>query len=711
MTARILSFAFYTLFLITPLVWLPLNYELFEYNKMMFVYFLTLIIVASWVLQMIKSKQLLLRRTPLDFPILLFLGANIISTIFSVDPHISWWGYYTRLNGGLLSIITYTLLYYALVSNFTADQAIKFLKASVLSGLIVALYAIPEHFGVSPSCVILTGSFDAACWMQDVQSRVFATLGQTNWLAEYLTMLIFPTIYFVLTASDKLTAIRYTLYVILLYMALTFTYSRAGTLGFLGGLTVFLAILAVHIFKFHLKMDSRIKPLGMVLIAFLFVNLIFGSSLTRFKLFMDTVNPTASLTSSGGQLEAGGNESGQIRLVVWKGALEIFKHYPLFGSGVETFAYTYYNFRPPEHNYLSEWDFLYNKAHNEFLNYLANTGIAGFLSYMFLILAFIAWNIKHALAAVKHKTPAADLPTGRSGRQGYLLLTAILASLISYHIQNFFGFSVVIVAVFFYLFPALAFLITDKTSPFKTPSRFHQLASKTIYRRHLYPKALQVSIILLATMVLINLIKYYQADITYAQGGKANDQGEVGKAYNYLSDAVNLNPNEPLYRSDLGYTAAAAAVALAGKDSSLSAKLKDEAISETKQVLTQNPRNVSFYRTAIRTYYLLSELDQSYSQKTLELIDQTITMAPTDPKLPYHKSVILNDLGKSSEALELLNKTLQMKPDYRDARITLAKLYSQQGKKDQAIEELQKLLKINPQDEEVLQVLEEWKGK
>ncbi|KKR81103.1 MAG: hypothetical protein UU73_C0003G0024 [Candidatus Daviesbacteria bacterium GW2011_GWA1_41_61] len=686
---------------------------------MIFVYFLTLVITTAWIIRIIQNKQLILKRTPLDIPILFFLGANILSTIFSIDPHTSWWGYYTRSNGGLISIISYTLLYYALVSNFKTQEGIKFLKAAVVGGLIVALYAIPEHFGVSPSCIFLTGNFDAACWIQNVQARVFATLGQTNWLAAYLAMLIFPAIYFVLKAPDKLTAIRYLLYAVIIYMAFTFTYSRGGTLGFLGGLSVFI-FFQIPIFKDNLtkiihslfkkvpvnqlspKTSAKnAKLFGAILVSLFLINLIFGSTLTRFKLFLDSSQPTTFLASLGSQLEAGGSESGQIRLVVWKGAIEIFKHYPIFGSGVETFAYSYYNFRPMEHNYLSEWDFLYNKAHNEFVNYLATTGIVGFGTYMFLILAFIFWSIKYYVLSSKQKT----LDTNH-----ILLITSLLASYISYHIQNFFGFSVVIIAVFFYLFPALAFLISENTKPLSLP-RLNKIAGWTLYRRSLYSKALQVLVLLVSSMILVNLLKYYLADIAYAKGGKANDQGEVGKAYNFLSEAAGLNPREPQYRSDLGYAAAAAAVALENKDATLSAELKKEAITETERILAESPRNVSFYRAAIRTYYLLSDLDEKYIPKTLELMDKTAAMAPTDPKLPYHKSVILDDLGKQYEAVELLNKTLQMKPDYRDARITLAKLYSRQGKKDQAIAQLEIILKINPQDQEVLEALEQWKGK
>ena len=92
------------------------------------------------------------------------------------------------------------------------------------------------------------------------------------------------------------------------------------------------------------------------------------------------------LTSEGPALESGGTESSTIRKFVWLGALEVFRHYPILGTGPETFAFSYPMFKPVGHNLTSEWDFIYNKAHNEFLNILANVGLLGFLSYISIII-------------------------------------------------------------------------------------------------------------------------------------------------------------------------------------------------------------------------------------------------------------------------------------------------------------------------------------
>src|SRR3990167_2878472 len=140
MLDKIISYLFYLLFFLTPLFWTYKNYELFEYNKMILIYGFTVIIVGTWILKIINRKSLIFNRTPLDIPLLLFLGANILSTIFSIDPHTSIWGYYSRSNGGLLSLISYLLLYFAFVSNMSKENIKPLLKFSLASGFIISIW-------------------------------------------------------------------------------------------------------------------------------------------------------------------------------------------------------------------------------------------------------------------------------------------------------------------------------------------------------------------------------------------------------------------------------------------------------------------------------------------------------------------------------------------------------------------------------------------
>src|SRR3990167_10222386 len=269
MLDKIITYSFYLLFFLTPLFWTSLNHELFEFNKMFLTYGFTVIIVGAWFLKIINRKSLIINRTPLDIPLLLFLGANILSTIFSIDTHTSIWGYYSRLNGGLLSIISYLLLYWAFVSNMDKEKVFTLLKFALASGVIVSLWGILEHFGVSPSCVILRGEFNASCWVQDVQARVFASLGQPNWIAAFLVA-VFP-----LTLAEVWNLIQKRNYTLLhrsvyfyscflIFIAIVFTKSRSGFLGLGAAIAVYLYFLLPQ------KLVFRLSYLLIILIAGIF---------------------------------------------------------------------------------------------------------------------------------------------------------------------------------------------------------------------------------------------------------------------------------------------------------------------------------------------------------------------------------------------------------------------------------------------------------
>ena len=390
-----MAILFYLLFFFTPLIVWPYTSEIFEFNKIIFVYAMTTIISATWIIKCIQFKKIIFRRTSLDIPIVLYLFISLLSTWLSIDPHTSFFGYYSRFNGGLLSIICYSILYWAFVSNLSSKQALYSIYYILSSFVLVSLYGIAQHFGI-----------DKDIWVQDVQNRIFSTLGQPNWLAAVLVAVL-PIVF------NKFP--NY-LISILFFVTLLFTKSRSGMLGFVVASLIYWSIILYKNYKENIKL-------------FLVLNSIFVVLFFVFK-------PPTNIVSTGPALESGGTESGQIRTIVWRGAIDIWKAYPVFGSGLETFAYIYPTYRPIEHNLVSEWDFVYNKAHNEYLNILATAGSVGFISYLILIV-FSLLQI--------YKSKRFDLLAGYIG----LIVT------------NFFGFSVVPTQLFLFLFPAIALKLNE----------------------------------------------------------------------------------------------------------------------------------------------------------------------------------------------------------------------------------------------------------
>ncbi|MCL5090478.1 MAG: O-antigen ligase family protein [Patescibacteria group bacterium] len=750
---KIISFFYIGLFFTVPLFFTLVNSELFEFNKIILTYGFTIVILGLWLGRMVIQKKIIFKKSPLDIPLVLFLFSQIISTIFSESPHTSLWGYYSRFNGGLLSTISYLLLYWAFVANCEKKDVFRVIYSSLASGLIVSLYGILEHFGHSFSCVLFLGKFDVSCWVQKVQERVFATLGQPNWLGAYLAVLIPMTLGLILNSkcnsstpgrtqwyNPSLRARIQNLLPIVLslifYLCLIFTGSRSSYLGLIIGLFVFWLVSFLlnkkeikNWFKFFLIFNFSL----------LTFNIFFGSpfpQINRFLYYKDFLptltshsRPTSQLSiptptdgpaTDGPALEVGGTESGKIRQIVWKGAFEIFKHYPIFGSGVETFAYSYYNFRPLEHNLVSEWDFLYNKAHNEYLNYLSTTGIFGLGSYLLIIVTFSVCIVKQLKSQKsKVKTEAQNLKVKIKNFldldysfEFCTLSFALFSGWISILVSNFFGFSVVLISLYFYLIPAFIFvLVSDSATASPYPTSHPRPISHFSPSPINFGQKLGLLItLLLSAYLLYSLRQVWLADAHYANGQKLYRQNQYLSAYEEISKAIDLFPNEPVFLNDLSSVTAGLAL-LAGdqKEATMTTQLTKLAADYSKETIRQNPVNLNFVKARIKVLYTLSTLDQKYLNEAITVAQNGLKLAPTDPKLVYNLGLLYGKEGNTEKTIELIKKALELKPNYEEARSTLAAYLEGLGRKEEALQELNYLLKYKPNDPDLLQRIEKLK--
>jgi Flp pilus assembly protein TadD len=405
----------------------------------------------------------------------------------------------------------------------------------------------------------------------------------------------------------------------------------------------------------------------------------------------------------------GGTESGEIRKIVWKGAVDIWKHYPIFGTGVETFAYSYYWYRPREHNDVSEWDFLYNKAHNEYLNYMATTGTVGLLAYLGMIGTFLGWSIRKLGWEVrcesgsrnekweKKKTKhSPSLPTSRPTSH-FTLLISFLAGFASILVTNFFGFSVVPVNLLFFLFPAMSFVLSS-SSP--GVGRVSPLRCNRTYTSGIgIWQWLALAIIIFSLLTThLSLLKYWYADTRFALGEKLNNSGQSTKALAELQKAIKARPFEPIYHDELGMVAASLAVAAFQQNqSTTAAQLSEFAISQSDQALKISPYNLNFWKNRTRIFYQLSEIEERYNQEALTSLLYAAQLAPTDAKIQYNLGLLYAKVGQEETAVKTLEKTVELKPNYDHARYALALFYEQKGDRQKAEEQLKYIIeKINP---------------
>lgn len=627
---QLIKFSFLLLFLVTPLIFSFYNSELFELPKMHFIYLITIFITSLHLINWSLGNTTLFKKNFLNIPILIFLVSQIISTFISIDPHTSFFGYYSRLNGGLLSLLAYASLYFVLPNYIDSKFKQRVISSILISGFLVSIYGIAEHFGI-----------DKNMWVQDVQSRVFSTLGQPNWLAAFLVILIPLSLHkSIENFSQKKYFLSTTYYLssIVYFLTLLFTKSKSGIVACIFSLFVY--------FIFKLLSDIKNKVLlkntksYFIFIVFVFLS-IFISNPIEERLFPKKIEVSKTLNTNNFLI----TPSEDIRKIVWRGAFDLWKQYPIFGTGVETFAYSYYWTRPIEHNLTSEWEFLYNKAHNEYLNYLATTGIIGLLAYLFFITTVLIKTFNDK---------------------------AIFCGILAFLITNLVGFSVVITSLLLFLLPIL---VLD----FKSSSKKLKLK-----------KYLIIPIILIFIFLTNKNIKYFLADIFYAKAASLDQQSNYQTAYKLNSQSLNLKPNEPEYLTQSALLGSKLTVITKEAD------YIDSTINHINQAIKISPANTSIWKQRAQVFYYLSTIDNQYFQESINSLLQIITLAPTDAKNFYTIGQFLESANLIDQSIPYYQKAISLKPNYDHAYFALGQIYFSQKKYDLAKQNLELTLKYNP---------------
>jgi len=650
-----LSWLFILLFFATPLIFSSLNSELFELPKFFFIYALTILLIFFHLQKVLTRQKALFYKSPLSLIFLIFIISQLLSTLFSIDIHTSFFGYYSRLNGGLLSLLSFFALF--LILPLYLDSKLKnlLLKATLLSSSLVSIYAVAQHFGI-----------DAHLWVQDVQNRVFSTLGQPNWLAAYLALVLPLSAFYTLTSQKNSLRLLYFSHFNLLFLALLFTKSKSGIIATLISLSFFFT----YSFFLDLKNKNSFKSYAKYLIFLL--PLLFALTINNpvkdyllpktstTPVLNDPNNPTLNITSSK-----------DIRAIVWKASLDLWKQYPLFGTGTETFAYSYYWTRPAEHNLTSEWNYLYNKAHNEYLNYMATTGTFGTLSYLLLILFSLFTLLK-------------PLFSQNTSQEKRLFSFTLFSSYLSILITNAAGFSVAIISLYFFLLP-----LFNKDHPLIDPKTQKSLSF------------FQKLLLIIPTLFLLQKVLYFHlADLSYQNALIADSKQMYQEARSDILASLSYRPQEPVYLSKTG--SIYAKLALTQKNPSYiepSLKYLDAATKIS-------PFSLNLWKEQAQSLYYLADLDPQYYQLAITALENASKIAPTDAKTFYLLGNFYKDAKDYPKAAEYYQQAIELKSNYDHAYFALAQTQILQKNYQDALLSLQQVLKLTPQNQEAQDLID-----
>ena len=301
--------------------------------------------------------------TPLDIPILVFLGIAVISTIF-----ISSYKYLSI--DWLANLITYAAIYFIIVNNIHTEVEIKWLiRAMLFAGTIVGVYGILRYFGVLD---ILPHSEDR---------RISSVYYHPSHYAGFLVMVTPLAVASFLFSKSFWKTLTFGALSALLIVNLALSFSISN-LAFVISM-IFLLIVILYLREWRVVIKRVLPVIAVFFCLYLFALVSTSPLLTHyaFPTRFGQITKVLGLAING-------------RIEIWHYGLSEFLERPCFGWGLGLFSDVFSKYRPP-----TRTNFL-NYAHSDYLQIISDMGIIGLGVYLILIGVLLV----KGMSLLKHTT-------------------------------------------------------------------------------------------------------------------------------------------------------------------------------------------------------------------------------------------------------------------------------------------------------------------
>ena len=397
---RILEAGWLVALVVIPLHFNPSSYHVFEPDKMLLLRSIAVVMALVWAIKGVgwwlappskrdrtaepaaSSRLPRLGRTIATHPIvvivLLFLASYGVSTVVSILPRISVWGYYSRLYG-LYTVLSFLVIFFSMLALLrTRAQQRRLIATVILVSIPVAVYGLLQHGGIDP-----------LKWDRPVAERVHSTMGNPVFLAAFLSMIVPLTLYRLVEARRERRAWLVGAYAVVLVLqgfCLLFTQSRGPILGLMVGL--FFGALLWALIQRRWRMAKGLVALNVVGIAFLaLIN--WPNTPLRFVQDIPYLNRLTLIADVEGASRA--------RVLIWEGAVDLVTADPMrtaVGYGPETLRFAFYPHYKAEISHIHGRDIYPDRMHNEVFDVLIATGGLGLLIYLLLFTGIVYFALK-----------------------------------------------------------------------------------------------------------------------------------------------------------------------------------------------------------------------------------------------------------------------------------------------------------------------------
>ncbi|MDI6752186.1 MAG: O-antigen ligase family protein [bacterium] len=656
--------------LVTLIILLPLYFDkslvgIYDISKATVLWIGGVFILGCW-LSLLSLGKGFPPKTILTLSLFAWAIVNILATISSESPLISIFGFYKRYNG-LLTHLSYTVIALSLIRFGDKEFLKKIIKIVIVIGVISAIYGIMQYFGTDYFFPERQGG-----------GRVSSFMGNPIFSSCYLIMTLFLALGFYFY-SEGLWIWIYGFAFSVIYISFFMMQTRGTFMGF--GVAYLVFVISFLLFFLYRRKDVKKKVkrfyIGLIIIALITIssNLSSESTLGRFaKEFLlsksKVKNEEIETNLPEKKIEVKG--SAKVRLCIWKDIAMNLSKKPLLGTGPDTMAISYPKYRSLETVKTVGAYVTAESSHNEFLDIVAQKGILGALSYLWILIAFLYLSIK-----------TISFEKG----EGWWT-TGIIFSWLSYIFQAQTAFGVHSTESLFWILTGGMGILYKK-----------QIKREKLKRLTSNQKMLLAGILLITLISLILIITPYRADMAYRKAFDLKDKRPFSEVISAYEKVIKIWPYDVQYLQELN-----SLYLTASQQEGNTKKWLLAARDIAQKLLVVNPNSDIAY-TVIATSYYLEDREKNIN-RVIENFKKAAEKNPYSVDVHYNFAQMYQREGQNSEAISEYERCLLADPICDRALKMLLPLYISFERQDEAKKALQVALELEPNNSELLSKLQ-----
>ncbi len=593
------------------------------------------------------------------YSLLIFTGIAIITSIFGINPKLSFIGDLERM--WAINTWAHLILFFIIVTSIlkTKKEWFSFLNISLIFCSYIAIYGYLQRWGVS-------GIFQTGI------TRIQSVLGNSAYVAGILLLSSILSFYLLIKTKGFWWKLLFIIHILIQLPAMFMAEIRGAQIAFF-----FVLFIISIVFIFKLK-DKKIK-FGiisfLILLAIVF-GLAFNNKEADWVKNNSVLHRLTSISLTAGTVRT--------RLISWEGGLKAFQERPIMGYGMENYYYAFDKYFQADYYNIAATETWFDRAHNMVMENLVAHGIFGLLAYFSIFIITLIYLYK-----VYKKDPS----------ENWLFSLFFGSLMVAYFIQNFFVFDSLAVTMFFFFI--LAYINHQVTD---------ELEKDFVYEKHL-PKLANGAIISLGTIICFYLV--FGMNFTQAQVAKRN---YVVQKLLYQSTDFNntLDEIKKLYEIN-SYLNRDSSTMIVDTLTKISAQIKtqeeaqpffkiiDFLINRLKEHEKINNQDAYMKLNLARLYMLKAgflQRDSDESQEVLrvanKVLEEAIELSPERLHNYYFLAKVQMTLGQAEEAIESLKQALNYNPEYADTYLYLSQAYQVAGNEAEANRYLQEAYRLKP---------------